>query len=370
MSERPRVALIFGGDSSEHGVSCLTAASVMSAIDHTRYEVIGLGITPSGRWTQVSPDEVRAMTVVDGTLPSVSEDNPDAVLMRTAHGCQVGTREGESLSQVRDVDVAFALLHGPFGEDGTIQGMFEMVGVRYVGAGVAASAIGMDKHVMKMVLAAAGIPMGPYTIVQPHEWTADPDSAITAASALRFPVYVKPARGGSSLGISRVTAPEGLGAAIVAARQYDPKVIIEQGFIDVREIECAVLGSPGDAAPRTSLLGEIRMHTEDAFYDFDAKYLPEEQVSLLVPAQVDDALEARVQELASRTFRAVGCEGLARVDTFVTPDGEVFVNEINTMPGFTKFSMFPMLWQASGIEYPELIAELIRLAIARPLGLR
>lgn len=370
MSDRPRVALVFGGDSSEHGVSCLTAASVMSAIDHSRFEVFGIGITPSGRWTQLSPNEVREWAVEGDVLPRVSEDGPDAVVMRTASGCQVATRQGDRLTDIHDIDVAFALLHGPFGEDGTVQGLFEMLGVRYVGAGVAASAVGMDKHVMKMVLAAHDIPMGPYTVIEPHDWVTDPAAALAAASALQFPVYVKPARGGSSMGISRVAEPAGLAPAIDEARTYDPKVIIEQGFTDIREIECAVLGSSGDGPPRTSRLGEIRMHTADAFYDFDAKYLPEEQVSLDVPATVDQGLEERVQDLAARTFRAIGCEGLARVDTFVTREGEVFINEINTMPGFTKFSMFPMLWQASGMDYADLIAELIRLATERPLGLR
>ncbi|HSN43318.1 MAG TPA: D-alanine--D-alanine ligase family protein [Propionibacteriaceae bacterium] len=370
MSVRPRVALVFGGDSSEHSVSCLTAASVMAAIDHSRFEVVGIGITPTGRWTQLTPDDVRDLTIVANVLPQVSEDAPDAVVMRSASGCQVATRHGDHLTDIHDLDVAFALLHGPFGEDGTVQGLFEMLGLRYVGSGVAASAVGMDKHVMKMVLAAHDVPMGPYTVIEPHIWATDPDAALAEARTLEFPVYVKPARGGSSMGISRVADPAGLVDAIEEARRFDPKVIIEQGFTDIREIECAVLGSSGDAEPRTSKLGEIRMHTADAFYDFDAKYLPEEQVSLDVPANVDDALEARVQKIAALTFRAVGCEGLARVDTFVTRDGEVFVNEINTMPGFTKFSMFPMLWQASGLEYPELIAELIRLATERPLGLR
>ena len=368
--DRIRVALIFGGVSAEHDVSCLTAGGVSRAIDPDRFEVVGVGITPSGRWVRVPAAELRTFEVRDGTLPRLDESRPEAVLLPGSPGGQIATRGGERLTDVTDVDVAFALLHGPFGEDGTIQGMFEMLGLRYVGSGVAASAIGMDKDLMKRSMAAAGLPVCPWVSITPRLWDTDRPGCIADVSALGYPVYVKPARGGSSLGISKVDSEADLLAAIAAAQQYDPKVIVEKGFVGAREIEVAVIDGIAGGAPRVSLPGEIIVHTEDAFYDFEAKYLPEEQVTLAVPAEVTSELLADVQELAGRTFETMFVEGLARVDLFVTGDGEPFVNEINTMPGFTRLSMFPMLWAASGLPYPELIAELIELALARPMGLR
>lgn len=371
MSARPRVALVFGGESPEHGVSCLTAASVLAAIDQDRYEVIGIGITSSGRWTQVGLDEIAAYRIVDRQVPTVPEDAPDMVWMRTANGCQVATRDGDTLRDVRDIDVAFALLHGPYGEDGTIQGMFEMLGVRYVGSGVAASAIGMDKHQMKVLFTSAGLPVWPYVAFDAIRWRDERDAILGEIAGLCYPLYVKPARGGSSLGISRIEDAAGLPAAIEEAQRFDRKVIVEQGFTDAREVECAVLGDPGaDGGCRASLTGEIRVQTDDRFYDFEAKYLADAQAELDVPAVIDAETAARVQELAVRAFRAIGAEGLARVDTFVTPAGEVWINEINTMPGFTKISMYPALWQASGLSYSALASKLIDLALERPLGLR
>ena len=268
------------------------------------------------------------------------------------------------------VDVAFALLHGPFGEDGTIQGLFEMMGTRYVGAGVLASAIGMDKHFMKLMLAASGLPVGPFVPIMPAEWDRDPAACLEAVAALHYPLFVKPARGGSSLGISKVDDSEDLRAAIEVAQRHDPKIIVEQGFVGARELECGVLGRPRRRPPEASEVAEIRMHNPSGFYDFEAKYLPEEQVSLDVPADVDPELADQVRELAVRTFEAIGCEGLARVDVFATRDRQVVINEINTMPGFTPHSMFPRMWAASGVPYPELVERLIRLAQQRPLGLR
>ncbi len=366
---RTRVAIIFGGTSSEHDVSCLTAGGVSRAIDTSKFEVVGIGITPSGTWVQVPTEEMRDMEVVDQRLPRLTQDRPPAVLLPRDGGGRIASLIRDQVTDVRDFDVAFTLLHGPFGEDGTIQGMFEMLGIRYVGSGVAASAIGMDKDLMKRALAGAGLPVGPWLAISSLDWQQRRDTVLADVVELGFPVYVKPARGGSSMGISKVTNVEGLVEAIEEARRFDPKVVVEKGFVGVREIEVAVLGST-DGLPRASLPGEIRMHTPDAFYDYSAKYTPESQVSLDIPATVTDDLRQRAQQLAIRTFEAMDAEGLARVDLFATPQGELFVNELNTMPGFTRLSMYPSLWEATGISYGDLIAELISLALQRPLGLR
>lgn len=368
MSQRTNVMVVFGGVSSEHGVSCLTAANVVASMDHERFNPIAVGITPSGRWVRVSDERVRALATEGSQLPSVPEDGDEAVIYQTGNQVMLATRADGRFCQAVHLDVAFALLHGPFGEDGTIQGMFEIWGLPYVGAGVTASAVGMDKIVMKQVLASVGLPTAEFVAIH-HEWDSDRRACLDAAGRLRFPVFVKPARAGSSIGITRVTDPAALEAAIEMARRHDPRVLVEEGVVG-REVECAVLGGRGNRPPRTSGPGEIVMLTDDRFYDFEAKYLPAKQVRLDIPAQLDDATTRAVQDVAARTFQAVGCEGLARVDTFVTGDGEVLVNEINTMPGFTQYSMFPMLWQEAGMTYSELITDLIELALERPVGLR
>ena len=389
LSGRPRVAVVFGGSSSEHAISCLTAGSVLAALDADRYDVVAIGITRSGRWVVVPEDLHDRLRIIDGTLPEISEDLLDAIWLRTTTGTDLAVRtepgsaaepadgtdlvpmpQSSALARLGSLDVAFALLHGPFGEDGTIQGMFEMMGTRYVGAGVLASAVGMDKIFMKLVLAASGLPIGPFVPVLPRDWARDRVACLEAVAALHYPLYVKPARGGSSLGITRVSEAGELVAAIEHAQEFDPKVIIEEGFVDARELECGVLGSLGGDLPEASQVAEIRVHTESGFYDFDAKYLPEEQVDLDVPADVDDEIAQEVRRLAVRTFDAVGCEGLARVDVFVTRDRRVYVNEINTMPGFTAHSMFPRMWAAGGLDYPELVDRLLQLALERPVGLR
>lgn len=371
MTNRPkvRVALIFGGVSSEHEISCLTAGGVARAIDAERFEVVGIGITGDGTWVRIGPEELAGYEVVDGRLPRVASDRPGALLLRGADGPEVATRDGDLLTDVVGIDVAFALLHGPYGEDGTIQGLFEMLGVRYVGAGVASSAIGMDKDLMKRAMAAAGLPVGPWVAITPAQWRDDASGCLERVDTLTYPVFVKPARGGSSIGITKVDDPSGLKSAIMAAQRFDPKVVVEQGFVDAREIEVAVLQDLA-GPPRTSLPGEIVMHTDDRVYDFEAKYLPEEQVTLQVPADLTPELCAAIRELAGRTFAAMDVEGLSRVDLFVTPEGVPYVNELNTMPGFTRTSMFPMMWAATGIEYSELIGTLIDLALRRPMGLR
>lgn len=368
---RPRVALIFGGQSSEHQISCLTAAGVAKAIDTNRFEVHGVGISPSGIWRRVDLADVAALHTVGRQLPELDETLPRASLLREPGGVELVTRDGDRLLNRVRVDVALVLLHGPYGEDGTIQGQLEMLGLPYAGSGVAASAIGMDKHLMKISLEAAGLPVGPYETILPTQWQRDREKVCQRiTNRLEYPVFVKPARGGSSVGIGRVAEPAGLAAAIDEAVRWDPKVVVEQGFVGAREVECAVLGPNGDdgaAAVRTSRPGEIVVHTDTAFYDFDAKYLPVEgQVELRIPAELDAETERTVQKLAVKSFLALGCEGLARVDYFITPAGEVVVNEVNTMPGFTELSMFPSLWQVSGMDYPDLITDLIEQALRRP----
>ncbi|PVU83726.1 D-alanine--D-alanine ligase A [Cellulomonas sp. WB94] len=367
---RPRVLLLFGGRSGEHAISCATAGGVLRAIDRTRYDVLPVGITPSGRWVLVEDDPDR-WSIVDGHLPEV-EDGPLEVLLPQGSDERAVTvlEAGVLPRQIGAVDVVFPLLHGPFGEDGTLQGLLELADVRYVGAGVLASAVGMDKHFMKLVLAGQGLPIGEFTVLRPGAFARNPAAWTETIRGLGLPVFVKPARAGSSLGISRVDDLADLPAAIAAAELHDPKIVVEAGIVG-REIECAVLGGRDGARPRASLPGEIVVtDTRHGFYDFEAKYLDEAGVTLSCPADLPDALVREIREVAVRTFEAVGCEGLARVDVFVTPDGDVIVNEINTMPGFTPFSMYPRMWQATGLSYADLIDELLQLALHRPTGLR
>ena len=367
---RPRVAVVFGGRSGEHGVSCVTASSVLRAIDRDAYEVIPIGVTRNGRWVLASDDPSRWELVGD-KLPEVSDAEGPGVLMPLEVGSQSLTvlEPGAVPRVLGEVDVVLPLLHGPFGEDGTLQGLLELVDVRYVGSGVLASAAGMDKHYMKLVLSGAGIPVGPHVVVDRRRWERHPDEVREDVEELGWPVFVKPARAGSSLGITKVNGPEDLDAAIAEARRHDPKVIVEAAVVG-REIECAVLESL-DGPPATSLPGEIVVGQGHAFYDFDAKYLDlDGAVDLVCPADLSDDVVHRVRDLAARTFEAFGCEGLARVDFFLTEDGEVLVNEINTMPGFTPVSMYPRMWQATGLSYPELVDRLAKLALARPTGLR
>ncbi|MCI1748424.1 MAG: D-alanine--D-alanine ligase [Acidipropionibacterium sp.] len=365
-ASRIRVAVVFGGVSAEHSISCITAANVLAAMDLERFEPVGIGITRDGIWTRWSAEEIRALPE-QGALPEVTDDHPGTGLRPLAGGCFLVDEGGAALEPI---DVVFPLLHGPFGEDGTIQGLFEMSGVRYVGCGVAASANCMDKQLTKVVLSQAGIPVGPYVEILPHEWDADRAACLERIAGLEYPLFVKPARGGSSVGISRVASPEGLEAAVEEARRWDPKVIVEQGLAG-REIECSVLDGHHGEAPRASLPGEIIVHDPEGFYDFDAKYLTADSLATVaVPADLDEATIARVRETAVRAFQVLGCEGLARIDCFVTPEGEVLVNEPNTVPGFTKTSGFPLMWQASGFSYRDLVTELLELALERPLGLR
>lgn len=360
------VAVIFGGASSEHSISCLSAANIIAALDRNAYEVIGVGISRDGVWTQWEADEVMALPRRD-RLPEVEVGGRALVsIKQMPDGPAVVDTEGHA----SPIQVVFPALHGPFGEDGTIQGLLEMAGVRYVGCGVAASANCMDKHFTKVILDEAGIPVGPWVVIRDDEWTSDPQACLERTTSLTYPLFVKPARGGSSVGISRVRSPEELTSAIVEARRFDPKVLVEQGVVG-REIECAVLDGRRGGDPRPSTPGEILIHDPDGFYDFDAKYLTgETKASVQARADLDEETRRKVQAVAVRAFRVLGCEGLARIDTFVTPDGEVLVNEPNTMPGFTQSSGFPLMWQASGMSYPQIVGELIEMALERPLGLR
>ena len=266
-------------------------------------------------------------------------------------------------------DVVFPLLHGPFGEDGTLQGLFEIAGIRYVGSGVLASAAAMDKHYTKIILASAGLPVADWVLVTTTEWENNRSELLARAAGLDFPLFVKPSRAGSSLGVSKVTDPRDLTSAIELARAEDPRVLIESG-VPGREIECAVLGGRGTSPARASTVGEIVLAGENVeFYDYESKYVSTDGLTLDIPASIPAPDIERLRSAAVRAFDVLACEGMARVDFFYN-DGDIVINEINTIPGFTPYSMYPLLWQASGLSYGELLGELIALAAERPVGLR
>jgi D-alanine-D-alanine ligase len=368
-SDRPRVrvAVIYGGRSSEHAISCVSAGSILRNLDPERFEVVAVGITPEGSWvlTDGSPE---TLAITDRKLPEVTGESGTALALaadplRRGELVSLGQTPGQMLTSV---DVVFPILHGPYGEDGTIQGLLELAGVPYVGAGVFASAAGMDKEFTKKLLAAAGLPIGDHIVLRAQQKAPTLDDV----ERLGFPMFVKPARGGSSIGVSRVNNADELPLAIADARRHDPKVIIEAA-IEGRELECGVLEFP-DGSVKASAIGEIRVAgvqgREDGFYDFATKYL-DDGAELDVPAKVDDDVAEELQRLAIQTFKALDCQGLARVDFFLTDDGPV-VNEINTMPGFTTISMYPRMWAASGIDYPTLVSTMVETALARGTGLR
>lgn len=343
--------IVYGGRSSEHAISCLSARSVLQVIDRRRYAVSPIGVTRHGRWT-LTDGHIDA---AHGGLPSVSDEGPTAAIVGTRRGPLLVELddEGERVASHGLVDVAFSLMHGPWGEDGTVQGMLATVGVPYVGADVTASSIGIDKAAMKASFAAAGLPQTPYVGVHRQEWKGDP-GAVTSRlrDALGLPWFVKPARQGSSIGISKVEAADALESAMAVALDYDDVAIVEQGAVGARELEVGVLG---DTVVEVTVPGEIE--PDGDFYDFDAKYLASSR--LVIPAEASPAVVARIQELAEAAYRAIGCRGMARIDFFVLPDESVLVNEINTIPGFTPTSMFPRLWEAEGITYPELVERLL-----------
>ncbi len=358
-SERLRVAVVFGGRSGEHSVSCISAESVLHHLDPALFDVTAIGITPTGTWVVVDPGVV--LEQAGGTLPSVSGGS--AVVMpadpMSASLVPFGAAAGPDV----DVDVVFPVLHGPFGEDGTIQGLLELAGLPYVGAGVLASATAMDKEFTKKLLAAEGLPVGDHVVLRRDR------TSLTAQERdrLGLPVFVKPARAGSSLGVSRVQRWADLDAAIETARAADPKVLVEAALIG-REIECGVLEYP-DGRVEASPTAEISLAAGYEFYDFNAKYL-QDVATFDIPARLPDDITAQVRDLAVRAFRALDVQGLARVDFFVTRSGCVVINEVNTMPGFTPISMYPRMWEAAGLSYPDLLTVLIRTAVARGTGLR
>lgn len=364
MSKRIRVAVIFGGRSSEHEISCISAGSILRAIDQTKYEVVPIGITRAGKWVLESSNADR-LKVIDGVFPEVNADasvvlfTPDP----SATHLVVQSKVPDVLAQV---DVVFPVLHGPWGEDGTIQGLFELAGVPYVGSGVFASAAAMDKVALKALMRAADIPVGPYEVVTDSDWKFRKQAALDRVAKLGFPLFVKPARAGSSLGISKVKNQAGLLGAIEEARNHDPKLIIEASMENTHEIECGVLG--GEVGPKASVLAEIIVREGHEFYDFEAKYV-DDSVELSVPAKLDPAIAKRAQEIACAAFTAIDAEGLARVDMFITGE-QIVINEINTMPGFTSISMFPRMWKESGMDYPELVDYLLSDALRRGTGLR
>ncbi|MBT2568347.1 D-alanine--D-alanine ligase [Arthrobacter sp. ISL-85] len=369
-TRKPRVAVLFGGRSSEHAVSCVTAAGVLGAINKDKYEVIPIGIAKTGQWV-LAPADTGQWSLSASSLPEVVPSPQTVTLAEIGGEHQLIVAAPNQVPQeLGTVDVVFPLLHGPFGEDGTIQGLLELSDTRYVGAGVLASAVGMDKHYMKVVFEAAGLHVGPYVAVSDRQWRKDPEAVRKQVDRLGFPVFVKPARAGSSMGISKVDSLEELDAAIEEARRHDLKLVIEAGIIG-REIECAVLEGRGTDAPRTSMPGEISVSGgTHEFYDFNAKYVEDDAAALSCPANIPAEAISRVRELAAAAFDAVGAEGLSRVDFFYTPEGELIINEINTMPGFTPKSMYPQMWAASGLGYADLIDELIYLALNRSTGLR
>ena len=363
MAGRVRVAVVFGGRSGEHAISCVSAGSVLANLDRERFDVVPVGITPDGAWV-VGADDPRELAIDDRALPSVDASRPALALPGDpTRGGLLVLEPGRAGEVFAGVDVVFPVLHGPYGEDGTIQGLLEMAGLPYVGSGVFASAASMDKEFTKKLLAADGLPVGDYVVLRPGTAT------LTDAERdrLGLPVFVKPARAGSSLGITRVTAWDRLDAAIAAAREHDPKVLVEAAIVG-REIECAVLERP-DGTVVSSLPAEIRIVGEAAFYDFDAKYL-DDVCEFDVPAKLDDDVAAELREMAVAAFRALDGQGLARVDFFVGPDAAITVNEVNTMPGFTPISMYPRAWAVTGIDYPTLLTTLVETALARGTGLR
>ena len=336
-----RVAIICGGKSSEHEISCISANGILDAIDRSKFEPVLIGITKSGKWLLL-PDDTTFITL-NGALPTVPESGIEVSI--TSQGLFSG---GKNLA----IDVAFPILHGTYGEDGTIQGLFEMIGLRYVGSGVLASAVSMDKSYAKPIFAAAGLKVAPGTVVT--------STNFELPSNLNYPLFVKPARSGSSRGTTKVKQSSDLKAAVEAALAFDSKVIIEQA-VDGKEIECAVLQSQGKTI--VSPVGEIVISSKYEFYDFQAKYL-DDSMQLVFP-ELPAGVEQKIQSAALTAFNAAGCEGLARVDFFYSASGDVVINEINTMPGFTPLSVYPKLIEKSGINYQGLITTLIQTAQAR-----
>ena len=354
---RIRVAVVYGGTSSEHSISCVSAGSVLRALDPTRFEVVRIGIDRQGAWHLDDQDVNRLR--LGAELPEVLGGPEVSLHLGVRHpGFHVGDR-------LLPVDVVFPILHGPFGEDGTVQGLFEVAGLPYVGSGVLASALSMDKVAFKAHMAAAGIDVGRFTGLTAREWHRDPGRVRARVAELGFPVFVKPSRAGSSQGISKVHDLADLDLAIDEAARHDPRLIVEAAVTNAREIEVGVLATPDIAV---SVPGEIIVRERHEFYDFEAKYL-DDSVDLVIDPDLPEGVLEMIHSVARSAFRVAMCEGLARVDFFVSGE-RVILNEINTMPGFTSASMFPLVWEASGRTYSEVVTSLIDTAVHEGVGLR
>ena len=360
--DRPAVAVLFGGRSSEHSISSATAGGVLRAIDRDRYRVIPVGITRDGVFV-LEDDDPEQFALDAARLPEVGDNGTRILWPEGGSDRTLRVRRADgSIEELGDVDVVLPILHGVHGEDGTVQGFFDTLGVPYAGGGVLDSALCMDKHFMKIVLQAAGVPVSPWVTVTRARWERDPEGVRADAATLGEPVFVKPARAGSSVGVSKVHDASELAAALELAFDEDEKVLIETA-ISGREVEVAILEGRDGAGPRASLPGEIVLTTRE-FYDFEGKYLGGDGADVVCPADLSDREIATVQALGIRAFEAVDGRGLARVDFFLAAD-TLYVNELNTMPGFTPISMFPKCWIASGMTYGELISELIDTALER-----
>lgn len=364
MAERIRVAVIFGGRSSEHEISCISAGSVLRALDRNKYDVVPIGITKAGQWV-LEADDADRLAIIDGTFPQVNDTNAPVLFTPDPSATHLIVQR-EIPDVLAHVDVAFPVLHGPFGEDGTIQGLFELAGIPYVGNGVFASAAAMDKAHLKALMSAADIAVGAYEVITDTQWRHQRDAALSRVQALGFPLFVKPTRAGSSVGISKVKNAAELVTAIEFARQHDPKVIVEASLENAREVECGVIST--ESGTQASVCAEIIVREGHEFYDFEAKYV-DDSVDLVVPAELSPDVSERVRQIACAAFDAIGGEGLARVDVFVAGD-DIFINEINTMPGFTSISMFPRMWAHAGMDYPTLVDHLVQDALRRGTGLR
>jgi D-alanine-D-alanine ligase len=354
---------VFGGRSTEHSVSAVSAGSILGALDPDEFEIVPVGITREGRWVLADGD-AGALAIQGRTMPEITSASGATVVLPgdPTSGGLVVLDPDEGARALGDIDVVFPALHGAYGEDGTIQGLLEMAGVPYVGSNVFASAAAMDKEFTKKLAAVEGIPVGPYAVLR---------NGVTLSQAERdrlgLPLFVKPARAGSSYGITKVKEWSELEAAIAVARAVDPKVLVEAAIVG-REVECGVLEGEAGGAAEASTLAEVRVVKDHEFYDFEAKYL-DDSCEFAIPASLPEHVTKQIQAYACRTFAALDCAGLARVDFFVTPKLDIYLNEINTMPGFTATSMFPRMWAAAGLEYPKLVARLIRTALHRGTGL-
>ncbi len=359
-----RVGIIFGGKSGEHEVSLASAQSVARAINKDKYEVVLIGVTKQGKWL-AGGNALQQLAAISPTpllKPIEAMPHPNSQTLNSAELVPTESRQMASVSPLSTIDVAFPLVHGPFGEDGTLQGLLELADVAYVGAGVAASAVGMDKALMKTIFRAHDIPQVEWRVILRRDWEANPKEIISSIEAqFGYPCFVKPANLGSSVGVSKAHHRDELTYALTLAAQYDRKLIVERAAVNAREIECSVLGNDD---PIASLPGEVIPRRE--FYDYTAKYATEAGTDLIVPADLSPAMTRAVQTLAIRAFQAIDACGMARVDFFLERETErLLVNEINTIPGFTSVSMYPRMWEQSGLAYSDLIDRLIQLALER-----